>query len=134
MEAFFVSHRILYVAQVGPTAFPRFVICDMAGVSWDGSSWCDRPLLYADWQIVSNDCYGLQRAEAAGKRNHLVVEVPLRLESFSDGPLDLEQLRNWLVRNVSINIDFSNGSGPTPDSIVIGLIEWPRYGRAGATT
>lgn len=128
-----MSHRILYVAQVGPPAFPRFMICDSAGPIWNGSSWDGRPLLYADRNLVSNDCFDLQRRETAAKPHRAIVEVPLRLEAFSDLPADLEQLRDWLVRNVGVTVDVTSGSGPTKDSIVLGSIEWPRFAQAGET-
>jgi len=128
-----MSHRILYVAQVGPPAFPRFVICDAAGHSWDGSSWYGRPLLYADRSLVSNDCFDFQRREAAAKPHHVIVEVPLRFEAFGDQPLDLGQLHDWLTKNVGVSIDVVTGSGPTPDSITLGSIEWPRFSQVGET-
>jgi len=134
MEALFVAHRIFYVAQVGPPAFPRFAIYDAVGHAWDGSSWNGRPVLYADQASVSNDCYDLQRSEAAGMKLRQEVEVPLRFEAFSDQRLDLEGLRAWLCRNVGVTIDVSTGSGPTPDSIVIGSLDWPRFARVGETT
>lgn len=129
-----MAHRTLYVAQIGPPAFPRFVIYDTKGHAWDGSSWCGRPFLYADQHTVSTDCFDLQRNEVAGKKCHVVVEVPLRIEAFSDDSLDLEQLRDWLYQHVSLGIDISSGSGPTQDSIILGSIEWPRFGRPGEAT
>jgi len=129
-----VSHRTLYVAQVGPPAFPRFAICDAAGHAWNGSSWDGRPLLYADRSLVSNDCVDLQRLEAAAKPHRAIVEVPLRFEAFGDQPFDLELLRDWLVRNVGVTVDVTSGSGPTQDSIVLGSIEWSRLAQFGEAT
>lgn len=129
-----MSHRTLFVAQLGPPAFPRFAIYDAAGHAWGGSSWDGRPLLYSDRSHVSNDCFDLQRREAAAKPNHVIVEVPLRFETFSDQSLDLELLRDWLVRNVGVTVDVASDSGPTTDSIVIGSIEWPRFSQPGEAT
>lgn len=129
-----MSHRTLYVAQVGPPAFPRFAIYDATGHTWNGLSWDGRPLLYADRNLVSNDCFDLQRREAVSKPHHAVVEVPLRFEAFGDQPADLEQLRDWLIKNVGVTVDVATGSGPSPDSIVLGSVEWPRFSQVGEAT
>lgn len=129
-----MSHRTLYIAQAGSREFPRFVIYDNQGHAWDGSSWEGHPLLYADKNLVSNDCFDLQRREAASKPHRIVVEVPLRFEAFSDASLDIEQLRDWLIKNVGVSVDVVSGSGPTPESIVIGTIDWPRLALAGVPT
>jgi hypothetical protein len=124
-----VSHRILFVAQAGPPAFPRYAIGDIEGRVWDGMDWATagRPLLYANINIASVDCANLQRLETAGKKCRTVVEVPLRAEIFSDEPIDPNELQKWLRSHMNLDVDFTQGSGPTPDSIVLGVIDWPRY-------
>lgn len=125
-----MSPRILHVARTGSPAFPRFVICDLTGQAWTGSAWGDRPLLFADLHLVSNGCADLQRQELSGTPLRAVVEVPIRFEVFGDKPIDQEQLRDWLQRQVHLEIDISKDSGPT-DSIVLGSIDWPRYSQPG---
>jgi hypothetical protein len=130
-----MSHRILFVSQVGPPAFPRLQICDTEGRVWDGTAWTTvgLPLLYADKNLISTDCADLQRQETVDKQHRIVVEVPLRAEVFSDQPLDPDELRAWLRGHLSLDIDFTEGTGPTPDSIVMGVIDWPRYRIVGVT-
>jgi hypothetical protein len=130
-----MAHRILFVNQVGPPAFPRLLICDTEGRAWDGHAWTtvSRPLLYADKDLISTDCAELQRQETVNKKHRIVVEVPLRAEVFSDQPLDPDELRGWLRSHLSLDIDFTEGTGPTPDSIVMGVIDWPRYRNVGVT-
>lgn len=128
-----MSHRIFHVARIGAPAFPRFVICDTLGRLWNGSSWDGRPFIYADQRAASSDCFDLQMKEADSKKCRMIVEVPIRFQIFGDVPLDPEQLREWLYRHVDLDIDVSSG-GPTPDSIILGSIEWPRFGRSGEAT
>lgn len=121
-----MSHRTPYVSQFGPPAFPRFAIYDASGLTWNGTAWGDRPLLYADWTTVSNDCFDLQLREAEQFSHNLIVEVPLRLQAFGNSVFQLDQLRDWLARRVSVTVDITFGAGPTQDSLVLGSIEWPR--------
>lgn len=122
--------RILHIARTGSPAYPRFFISDRTGQVWTGSEWGDRPLLFADMHVASNDCADLQRRELRGTTCRAVVEVPIRFEVFGENPIDPEQLRIWLHRHVRLEIDISNDSGPT-DSVVLGSIDWPRYGTPG---
>lgn len=122
--------RILHVARTGSPGFPRFIIGDRSGQLWTGSAWGDRPLLFADQHLVSNDCAQLQRRELSGVPLQAVVEVPIRFEVFGEASVDPDQLRDWLQRHVHLEIDFSTGSGPT-DSVVLGSIDWPRCSQPG---
>ena len=131
-----MAHRILFVAQTGSPAYPRYVICDTDGNIWDGSAWATvgRPLLYADQRPVSIDCANLQRQETIGKPHVQVVEIPLRAEVFSDSPIDPNELQNWLQCHLNLDIDFTSDSGPTPDSIVLGCIVWAHYRTNGESS
>lgn len=122
-----MAQRILHVARTGTATFPRFVICDHLGKVWTGSTWGDRPSLYADQHFVSNDCADLQRRELAAMKVTAAVEVPIRFEIFGHYPVDPEQLQSWLRRHVHLEIDISGGPGPNSDNIVLGVVDWPRY-------
>ncbi len=121
-----MSYRILHIARVGTETFPRFAIRDQSGLHWDGTSWSCRPLIYCDQNSVSIDCFRLQRQEAIAKKCQLALEVPLRIEVFSNRQVEPEELRHWLHRNVHLDIDVSSLSDLSTESIVLGLIEWPR--------
>jgi hypothetical protein len=124
-----MSVRILHIVQTGSPHFPRFAICDRTGQAWTGSAWDERPLLFADLHVASNHCAELQRRELVGIPLGAVVEVTIRFEVFGDASIDPEQLREWLRRQVHLEIDISKDSGPT-DSVVLGSIDWPRYAKA----
>lgn len=125
-----MSHRIIHVKPVGNPDYPRYVLADNLDMFWNGEDWVsdeNEAWIYADLVLVSNDSAVLQRQQTLSKEHVRMAVVTIRIEAFSDQPLDAEALREWLQQNVNMGINFSSGSGPTPDSIVLGSLEWQNY-------
>lgn len=125
-----MPHRIVVVRPKGTSQFPRYELSDQNGQAWTGYVWSgpgQRSLLYVDLDLASVDCAWLQRQEAILKSRRMSASVAIDIECFGDTEIDPHLLKEWLMAKLRLEIDFSSGSGPTPDSIVLSEINWQAF-------
>lgn len=105
--------------EVGPDRHPRFVISTNAGCVWTGADWStdeSKALVYANPKLVERDIRRLaERWERMPKP--LRLEVRLVFEIDADQPVDLESLKEYIKRNVEMDLD--DDDGPLPDDVQI---------------
>lgn len=93
---------------------PRFVIATQSGCVWTGEDWSadeSKALIYANPKLVERD---IRRLADKWERmpKPLRLEVRLVFEIDAEQPVDLESLKEYLKRNVEMDLDDEYGSLP----------------------
>lgn len=105
--------------EVGPDRHPRFVIATGAGCVWTGDDWStdeSKALVYANPKLIERDIRRLaDKWESMPKPIRL--EVKLVFEIDAEQPVDLESLKEYLKRNVEMDLD--DEDEPIPDGLRI---------------
>jgi len=110
--------------EVGSDRHPRFVISTNAGCVWTGDDWStdeSKALVYANPKLVERDIRRLaDRWERMPKP--LRLEVRLVFEIDAEQPVDLERLKEYLKRNVEMDLDDEYGSLPDDVQIRVSVL------------
>lgn len=118
---------VLSLHQMGTSAYPRFAIGDQFARWFDGQSWSEdesRALLFSDSNFA---CQEMQRLLMLNYMNRPVrrFRAPVYLDLFSEKPIPLKELTDWLVKVSKLLIDSPRfGNGPIEGSLGLARINW----------
>ncbi len=117
---------VLSLHQIGTSAFPRFAISDQFLRFFDGHGWtldARKALLFSDSNLACQEMQGLLMIDYAHKPVRR-FRAPVYLDLYSDRPVSLEELQDWLVKVSKLLIDSpTHGNGPV-DSLGLCRISW----------
>ena len=121
----------LCLKMVGKRRFPRLILCTDRGVQWDGIGWLPpshqgRGKLFADMKSVNDAAQLIQCLQHGEKAYHQVFRLPCTVDVYSDNPVPVEELRQWLKLALQHWLDyFAYGNGPN-ESGVVSTVEFPK--------
>lgn len=79
-------------------------------------------MLYHDLREVGEICRSLSEQAAAGKPVTRFV-VPCEIKVCGDTPIDLEEMKLWLMKAARLYVDIQHGTGPD-GSLALLSINW----------
>jgi hypothetical protein len=93
-----------------------------AGLFWDGLKWSEQGKLFNDMVEASRFCQSL-RLSAFDNKVHcfkrLTVPMVIQVKSFSK--IDIEKVRNYLMKAIKMEID---GTIPLDDTVIALETDW----------
>jgi hypothetical protein len=119
--------KVLSLHQMGTSAYPRFAIGDSFLQFFDGRGWtldASKALLFSDSNFA---CQEMQRLLMIDYANMPMrrYRAPVYIDLFSDRPVPLEELQDWLVKVSKLLIDSpTHGNGPMAGSLGLARINW----------
>jgi hypothetical protein len=115
--------KVAFLGLRGTDQFPRFIITENGGTVWTGEGWCKdqkKAVLFAHPGEASRASQDVMRKECEDLPSKEHVTATLNIEVHTKAGVDLDDLRNWLVRAAQFNLAYGTyGSGPTRDSVVL---------------
>lgn len=115
--------KVAYLALRGTDQFPRFVIAESGGTVWTGKGWSNdqsKAVLFAPSGEASRCSQDVMRKECGDLSCTEHVTATLNIEVHTKAGVDLNDLRNWLIRAAQFDLAYGTyGSGPTRDSDVL---------------
>lgn len=118
---------ILSIFVTGPPAHPRYQIADTESNFWTGDDWSANEAdarLYATVNDAGHAIQGILLAEHGDKPVRRFT-APVCIDLYSDAPLTLDQMRNWLVKVARLTIDAEqHGNGPVEGTLGLSRIAW----------
>lgn len=118
---------VLSLHQMGTSAFPRYAIGDAFLRYFDGHGWTTDPskaVLFSDSNFA---CQEMQRLLMIDYTDMPIrrFSAPVYLDLFSDRPVSMEELEDWLLRVSKLLIDSpKQGNGPIAGSLGLARINW----------
>lgn len=105
--------------NVGKENIPRFVISTGTGCVWTGEDWSSdgsKALVYAHPQLIERDIRRLaDKWQSMPKPLRLELKAIVEIEA--EQPVDLERLKQYLRRNLELDID--DEDEPLPDDVQV---------------
>jgi len=106
----------------------RYLIRDERGLYWTGRGFSKdkgKAVAYADPQVIIRDMGRILRRRCKGLIRHRLV-VPVTIDVYSEGAIDLEGMREFLSRNCYVAMSrIGTDEGPG-DSVVLPSVDWKK--------
>ncbi len=118
---------VLSLHQMGTSAFARYSIGDQFLRYFDGHGWtteANKALLFSDSNFACQEMQRLLMIDYADRPLRR-FRAPVCIDLFSEGPVSLEDLQDWLVKVSKLLIDSpTHGNGPLEGTLGLCRILW----------